>query len=82
MKLWSTESDGTIDVLETAAIYAVAVVLFKFLTSDMALGPVIFSGIDGGTIAAILTPTLGSLVAKKHSDNLTKSKGNDNASQS
>jgi hypothetical protein len=73
MNLWVKDPEtGRLDTLETLAIYSLGIVLFKFLLSEVSIGPVIFGQIDGGTIAAILTPTLGCLTLKKHSDNLTR----------
>lgn len=73
LNLWVTDPEtGKLDTLETLAIYALAVVLFKFILADVSIGPLIMGNVDGGTIAAILTPTLGALTFKKHSDNMVK----------
>ena len=73
LNLWITDPDsGRLDVLETIALYSLIVVLAKFSVSEMSIGPLVFGNLDGGTIAAILTPTLGCLTFKKHSENQAK----------
>jgi uncharacterized YccA/Bax inhibitor family protein len=73
MTLWIKDPDsGRLDVIETLALYTLVIVLAKFMVSEMSFGPIVFGAIDGGTIAALLTPTLGALTFKKHSENLTK----------
>lgn len=73
MNLWIRDPDsGRLDVIETLALYSLIIVLTKFAASEMSIGPLVFGQLDGGTIAAILTPTLGALTFKKHSDNQTK----------
>lgn len=64
------------------AVASVAVCVFKVLVAGMTLtlGALSLSGgtIDGGVVAAILTPTLGAFIAGHHSDNVTKrDKGED-----
>ena len=76
MNLWLKNPEtGQMDVLETLSVYAVGAVLIKFMLADVAFGSFSSANLDGGTIAAILTPTLGSLAFKKNSDNNTKNKG-------
>jgi hypothetical protein len=75
MNLWIKDPDsGRLDVIETFALYTLLIVLGKFAVSEMSIGPLVFGQLDGGTIAALLTPTLGALTFKKHSENLAKDK--------
>lgn len=60
------------DTMLTVAIASVAVVLFKFLISGVTLGTTNLGTIDGLTIAAVLTPTLGAYVARKYKDSPDK----------
>ena len=72
MNLWLTNpSTGKVDSMLTLGVYAVAIVLLKFLFSEVSLGPVIFGQLDGGVVAAILTPTLGAYVSRRYTDNQT-----------
>jgi hypothetical protein len=73
MNLWIKDPDsGRLDVIETLALYTLLIVLAKFSLSEMSIGPFVFGQLDGGTIAALLTPTLGALTFKKHSENIIK----------
>jgi hypothetical protein len=73
MNLWIKDPDsGRLDVIETLALYTLLIVLIKFSVSEMSFGPLVFGQLDGGTIAALLTPTLGALTFKKHSENMSK----------
>lgn len=58
------------DMLQKASIASVGVVLLKVVVGGMTLKfwdqTVAFSVIDPGTIAALLTPTLGAYVSSLH----------------
>ncbi len=70
MKLWlMNPGTGKEDTMLTLGVYAVVIVLVKFLFSEVSLGPVVLGQLDGGVVAAILTPTLGAYVARRYTDN-------------
>lgn len=72
MKMWITNpGTGKEDTMLTLAVYSLAIILLKFLGSEMQFGPVTFGNLDGAVVAAILTPTLGAYVARRHSDNVS-----------
>jgi len=77
---WITNTNGKPDAILTLSVVTLGVVLFKFFVSEMSFGPIVFGQIDGGTIAALLTPTLGAYVARRYTD-ANAPKGNDNAKQ-
>lgn len=58
------------NMLQKASIASITVVLFKTIVGGMTLKlweqTLTFSAIDPGTIAAILTPTLGAFVTSLH----------------
>jgi hypothetical protein len=56
------------DTMLTLAVASTLVVLVKFIFSGVVLGDVSLGTIDAGVVAAILTPTLGSYVARKYTD--------------
>ena len=73
MKLkWITNPDGNPDPLLTITSATVAVILVKFMFSEMTFGAISFGGLDAGVIAALLTPTLGSMVANRHFSRIAK----------
>ncbi len=69
---WVTNTEGKPDSMLTLAIVSLGVILVKFLLSEVSFGPIIFGQLDGTVVAAILTPTLGAYVARRHSDNVTQ----------
>lgn len=71
---WLSNSDGKPDAVLTMSVVTLGVVLFKFLLSEMSFGPIVFGQIDGGTIAALLTPTLGAYCARRWTDANSKKK--------
>lgn len=72
MKLWIKNTSGKPDAMLTFAVAGLGVVLTKFLMTGISLTfgghPMDFGTIDGTSIAAILTPTLGAYVARRHTD--------------
>jgi hypothetical protein len=72
MGFWIKNSDGKPDAVLTMALVGFAIVLVKVLASGVTFA---FQGVDynmgsvdASTVAAILTPTLGSYVARKYTD--------------
>lgn len=72
MRIWIKNSAGKPDAMLTFAVIAFLTVVFKFLFAGFATSiaghDVSFGSVDAGTIAALLTPTLGAYVARRHSD--------------
>jgi hypothetical protein len=72
MKFWIKNTDGKPDAMLTFAAIAFAVVIFKFLLAGVSFkikGQDVSAGqVDASTIAALLTPTLGAYVARRHSE--------------
>lgn len=67
--MWLTNpGTGKTDTMLTLGVYSLAIVLLKFLGSEMSFGPVTFGNLDGAVVAAILTPTLGAYVARRYTD--------------
>lgn len=58
-------SIGRPDAMLTVAICSTAVVLIKVLVSGVVYGQFHAGVIDGGLVAATLTPTLGAYVARR-----------------
>ena len=69
---WIKNTDKHPDAMLTFAIVAFAFVLIKFIVSGVtfSIGESVYSlgEIDASTVAAILTPTLGAYVARRHTD--------------
>jgi hypothetical protein len=61
-------SKGEKDAILTITIIAFVVVITKFLLSGVSLGGFSFGEVDSSSIAALLTPTLGSYVARQYTD--------------
>lgn len=79
---WMLNSQGNPDAMLTLGVYSLAVILLKFLGSEMTFGPVTFGQLDGSVVAAILAPTLGAYVARRYTDTLnTKDKSKDDNSK-
>lgn len=75
MSFWIKHPNtGKYDTMLSLALYALGAVLFKFVFSEISLGPVMLGQLDAGVVASILTPTLGALAFKKHSDNMVAKK--------
>lgn len=73
MKLWINNTSGSPDAMLTMALMGFIVALTKFLLSGFVLtieaGHTInFGEVDAASIAALLTPTLGAYVARRHTD--------------
>lgn len=68
MLLWIKNTDGKEDAMLTMAFITLFVVLLKVALGGVVVGVVSFGGIDSGTIAALLTPTLGAYVARRYTD--------------
>lgn len=81
MKFWITNpGTGDEDTMLTLAVYSLAVILLKFLGSEMTFGPVTFGNLDGAVVAAILTPTLGAYVARRYTDTVKPKDKNEKSS--
>jgi hypothetical protein len=65
---WIKNTSGKPDAILTLSMITLGVVLIKFFLSEVAFGRLVFGSIDGGTIAALLTPTLGSYCARRWTD--------------
>lgn len=76
---WMLNTKGKADAMLTLSVASLAVVLLKFFLSEMSFGSVVFGQLDGGVIAAILTPTLGAYVARRYTDSKSEKKDNKNA---
>lgn len=78
MRLWIKNSSGEQDATLTMAFIGFVIVLAKVLLSGVVVtlagSTVSFGSIDAAVVAAVLTPTLGAYVARKHSDNVATSK--------
>lgn len=79
MNLWLT-NPGTEkpDTMLTLGVYALGVVLLKFLGSEMTFGPITFGNLDGAVVAAILTPTLSAYVVRRYTDTVKPPVKDDN----
>lgn len=75
---WMKKTEGNEDSMLTLSVVSLGVILFKFVFSEMTIGPFTMGQLDGTVIAAILTPTLAAYCARKHSDNMTSKKENTN----
>ena len=73
MNFWIRNTRGKPDSMLTISMLGFAVVLFKFILSGVNVTlfgyNVNFGTVDAATVAAILTPTLGSYVARRYTDN-------------
>lgn len=82
MNFWMKHPNtGRYDTMLSLAVYTLGAVLLKFIFSEISLGPVMMGQLDAGVVASILTPTLGALAFKKHSDNMAVKKGESNDKQ-
>lgn len=70
---WMKNTEGKADAVLTMSVIGFVVVLLKVLFSDVTIGDWTFGTIDAGTVAAILTPTLGAYVARRYTDRKVKS---------
>lgn len=72
MGFWVKNTAGRKDAMLTFSILAFVVVIIKFLASGLAFqihGHDVNCGqVDAAAIAALLTPTLGAYVARRHSE--------------
>jgi hypothetical protein len=72
MNFWIKNTDGKPDAVLTLTIIGFFTCLIKVLASNVALElsghSVNFGNVDGASIAAILTPTLGAYVARRYTD--------------
>jgi hypothetical protein len=69
---WMRNTEGKEDAVLTMSIVGFVVVLLKVLLTDVTVGQWSFGSIDAGTVAAILTPTLGAYVARRYTDRKMK----------
>lgn len=75
---WMKNTSGSEDAMLTLSVVTLGIVLLKFLVSEMSIGSLVFGQLDAGVIAALLTPTLGAYVARRHSDRMqSKDTNND-----
>lgn len=70
---WIRNTDGEKDATLTFALWAVLCVMFKFVAAGatLTIGAKTFAAgaaPDGGVIAALLMPTLGAYVARRHTE--------------
>lgn len=65
---WVKNTKGKDDAMLTLSVISLAVILFKIIFANLTFGEVTLGGVDGTTIAAVLAPTLGAYVARRHSD--------------
>lgn len=72
MELWIKNTSGKKDAMLTFALMGLLVVLTKTLASGFHFtideSVYQFGAIDGTTVAAILTPTLGAYVSRRYTD--------------
>lgn len=68
MSIWIRNTEGRRDATLTMAFVGFVVVLVRFLFSGFTIGPLQLGQVDASVIAAILTPTLGSYVARRYTD--------------
>lgn len=66
--MWLKNTAGKADAMLTLSVVTLGTILFKFLFSEMSVGPVTFGQLDGAVIAALLAPTLGSYCARRYTD--------------
>jgi hypothetical protein len=70
--IWLKDTSGSKSATLTFAVAAFAISAAKFLLSGMVLHLVSrtmeFGAVDAASIAALLTPTLGAYVARRHTD--------------
>lgn len=71
--LWIKNTAGKEDAVLTMAFFAFAGVMVKFMLSGVSVSlsaghSFSFGTVDAGVIAAILTPTLGAYVARRHTE--------------
>lgn len=74
MKIWIRNTDGKPDAVLTMALWCLVVILVKLVFSGFALTVGTWSigagSVDGGIIAALLSPTLGAYVARRYTDKM------------
>lgn len=79
MSMWMRNTAGKDDAMFTFSFIAFVVVVAKFLLANVSITVAThsynFGSVDAASIAALLTPTLGAYVARRHSE--TKYGGND-----
>ncbi len=76
---WLKNTDGKPDAVLTFSAVSLAVILVKFIFSEITIGPLAMGNLDAGVIAAILTPCLGSYCARRYTDKLNPNKDDSNA---
>lgn len=85
MGFWIKNTDGKPDAILTLSIVGFVTILVKLLFSGLTLTfkgkEVGIGNIDGSSIAAILTPTLGAYVARRYTDKKLASGGNNGGQQ-
>lgn len=70
---WFRNTDGKPDAMLSFSVVAMATVIVKVLVGGTVImlsesRTLTFGGIDAAVIAALLTPTLGSYIARKYTD--------------
>lgn len=69
---WVRNTKGRPDAMLTFAVVSFGVVLAKFIISGASISvsghDIHFGSVDAASIAALLTPTFGAYVARRHSD--------------
>ncbi len=73
MILWIKNTDGKEDAVLTMAFVAFMVIILKVIFGGVEFSTgenfsMNFGVVDAGVIAALLTPTLGAYVARRHTD--------------
>lgn len=72
---WMKNTDGKPDAVLTMSFVAFLVVAVKYFLSGfiLTIGSTTLQaeGVDGGAIAALLTPTLGAYVARRYTDKVS-----------
>lgn len=63
--MYFKDTSGNKSLSATVAVIAFAVVMIKVLLSGVTVGAISFGEIDSLTVAAILTPTLGTYTARR-----------------
>ena len=71
--IWVTNTKGKKDAILTLSLWGFFAVIGKVLLAGVAIELVAghtinFGTIDAGVVAAVLTPTLGAYVARRHTD--------------
>ena len=78
MKIWIRNTDGKADAVLTMTLWCLVVILMKLVFSGFTLTVGTWNvgagSIDGGMVAALLSPTLGAYVARRYTDRMASRK--------